>query len=321
MHNAKVLWHRKNGSDIAERTIEPIQEEREVVIESEYSFVSIGTEKTIISSDLSERTAEKMRVPYMQGHFNEDFTYGYSLIGKVIEGPKKLLHQHVHVMHPHQDIVKVNADDVFPLPAGVPSKTATLGSNMETAINAIWDAEVSLGDEILVIGFGSIGALVSLLANSIVGPRLSVLEINPNRSKIAKSYGFKVIDSIERGNFDVVFNTSGKGDMLQKGLDLCRVEGKVIELSWYGNKQVNLSLGEDFHYGRKQIISSQVSQIPLKKRATWDYKKRKVLAFDLLKELNTEPLFNLEIPFLECPVFFNKLRQKNFDELAVVIKY
>ena len=320
MHKAKVLWHRKNSSEIIDSTIEN-PTKKEVIVASAYSFVSLGTEKTMVTSELPEKTAQKMRVPYMQGNFNSDFTYGYSLIGKVIEGPENLMDKWVHVMHPHQDIVKVSTEDVFPLPEGVLPKIATLGSNMETAINAIWDAELSIGDGVLVIGFGSIGALVSLLANSIAGLKLTVLERNPARSKIAKGFGFKVIDSIATGDFDVVFNTSGNTDMLQKSLILCREEGKVIELSWYGNKQVNLSLGEDFHYGRKQIISSQVSQIPLKKRAIWDYTKRKKLAFELLKELYTEPLFNLEIPFIESPTFFNKLRQKNFDELAVVIKY
>jgi hypothetical protein len=320
MHKAKALWHRKTHSELTDLTINHIEKD-ELVVESEYSFISLGTEKTMITSELSEETAKKMRIPYMQGNFHDDFTYGYSLVGKIKEGPKNLMNQWVHVMHPHQDIIKVGINDVFQVPEGVSPKTATLASNMETAINAIWDAEVGIGDEILVIGFGSIGALVALLANSTIGIKLSILEINPTRRKIAESYGFNVVDSIETGNFDVVFNTSGSADMLQKGLVICRNEGKVIELSWYGNRQINLSLGEDFHYGRKQIISSQVSNIPLKKQGLWNYLKRKKLAFELLKQLHIAPLFNLEIPFLESPLFFNKLRQKNLDALAVVIKY
>jgi len=101
------------------------------------------------------------------------------------------------------------------------------------------------------------------------------------------------------------------------------MEGKIIELSWYGTKSVQLNLGGDFHYQRKQIISSQVGQVPFEKSARWNYQRRKETVWELLKN----PLFDAhithEIPFTESPAFFDKLRNGEVQNegLGWVIRY
>ncbi len=48
------------------------------------------------------------------------------------------------------------------MPADVTTERAVLAAQMETALNALWDAAPRLGDRIAVVGAGSIGCLVAL---------------------------------------------------------------------------------------------------------------------------------------------------------------
>ena len=89
------------------------------------------------------------------------------------------------------------------------------------------------------------------------------------------------------------------------------MEGKVVELSWYGEKEVSLNLGGDFHLQRKQIISSQVSRVPYDKSARWDYKRRKEVVLKLLKNSIFDSILTNEINFEDAPAFFNSLRTRD----------
>ena len=104
-------------------------------------------------------------------------------------------------------------------------------------------------------------------------------------------------------------------------IDSVGIEGKVIELSWYGTRESTISLGGDFHYRRKQIISSQVGVIPSAKTHRWDYKRRKQLVFNLLKNPVFDQHISAVIPFEESPQFFEELRTKPFAGIGYIIEY
>lgn len=314
------LWHNKENSWLVEKN-SPLDTVDQIVVQSLYSLVSLGTERLVTTQNFTEVLASNMGIPYMQGSLLNDFTYGYSLVGQVISGPLEIKGKFVHLMHPHQNVLAVRKQDVFIIPDSMDPKLATLASNMETAVNAIWDGSVEIGDKILVIGYGIIGAMIALLAKTIGGVEVTIRENNPNKGLVIANAGFKKYDQRNSSDFDVVFNTTSSGEMLQEAIELTRQEGKIVEVSWYGDRSIKVNLGADFHYGRKRIICSQVSQIPYKKQPIWDYKKRKNLVFKLLNDLNPIHLIESEVPFSETPVFFDELRRGAIDSVGVVIKY
>lgn len=323
MIKAKELWHvSPSASEIKDLTLdEPV--DNEVVIETVFSMVSSGTERIVSTGNVPDEVGEYMRVPHMKGLFSFPCTYGYSLVGMVMKGPDSLIGQLVHVMHPHQSVIVQHQDDIYLVPGFIPAKRATLASNLETAINAVWDSGLSAGDKVLVVGFGIIGSLVALLVKRFPAVDLLVLEKNQERAAMAESLGFRVLSTTKRvgTGYDIAFNTSSSSRGLQICIDSLGYEGKVIELSWYGSDSVSIRLGEGFHYNRKQIISSQVSNIPASKNIRWDKKRRKDLAFKLLKDDVFDKLITLEVPFRYAPSFFKKLRNDEIDDIGVVISY
>lgn len=290
----------------------------QVLLRSLYSMVSLGTERLVATGQVPASTWPYMEVPYQDGDFSFPIKYGYSLVARVEKGPIQLLGKEVHLMHPHQDICIVAEEAVFPLPGDVPPARATLASNMETAVNAIWDARLKPGSRVLIVGFGMIGALLAGCLRKEPGREFFVLETDPRRKKLAESLGLKCLS--EENQFDIVFHTSATASGLQSAIDLAGFEGKVIELSWYGERSVELNLGASFHHQRKVIQSSQVSHIPTHV-PEMDFRKRKEIVFEILQDAWFDGLLEEAIPFEKLPDFFGKLRRQKLSGVSGLIRY
>lgn len=318
---AKALWHLSDSSSVIKATKLPAENSNSCIVKTAYSLISTGTERLVSLGLVPESLHSQMKVPYMQGKFSFPLTYGYSMVGRVISEQSTLFGKLVHFMHPHQDICHVEASSLFEIPENIPATRAGLASNVETALNAIWDSGLSIGDRTLVCGFGMIGALVARLLSFMPGVEVQVLEIDPGRKKKAKEMGFEVVENPEQEQYDLAFHTSASAGGLQKCIDSVGLEGKIIELSWYGTKSIALQLGGSFHRNRKQLISSQVSIIPKQKSARWDYKRRKETVFELLKNDIFDQHISHIIPFEDTPDFFQKLRTDKLEGLGYLIKY
>jgi len=316
----QALWHINPVSSDILRS-EPEIQKNQCLLQSKYSLISVGTERTVSMGKVPVDLHDSMAVPYMKGAFSFPVKYGYSLVGKVLKGPSEWMGRNVHLMHPHQDYCYSNLSDLFILPPTIPLKRATLISNMETAVNAIWDSQVSIGDRVVVVGFGLIGSLVALIVRQIPGVEVQVVEIDKSRQQVARSLGFGVSDSCKKNHFDMAFHASGSATGLQNAIDAVGLEGPIIELSWYGNRKVDISLGTTFHSLRKQLISSQVSFIPSTKQSGWDFKRRKKTVLNLLHNPVFDHLLDTEVPFKESPSVFEKIRNNDWEPLTCVVKY
>jgi NADPH:quinone reductase-like Zn-dependent oxidoreductase len=283
-----------------------------------YSLVSTGTERLVATGGVPKALHTPMRVPGMTGDFTFPLTYGYSWVGKV-ETPEHPLHEKVvHTLWPHQTALRTPAEMLFPLPETVPPLRATLASNMETVVNAIWDSGISLGDRALVVGFGMIGGLLSRTLSRIPGVQVQVAETHAQRQSQLSAMGFSPWDSAP---VDLAFHTTATGAGLQQAIDAVGPEGKVIELSWYGEREANVRLGGDFHYGRKQVISSQVAHLPTDRQVRWDFHRRKALVMELLGDPAYDAHITQVLPFEQAPAFFEGLRSGTVPPLGTAFNY
>src|SRR5690349_10211991 len=112
----------------------------EVLVRALHSGISRGTEMLVYRGQVPPSEYERMRAPFQEGDFPGPVKYGYASVGIVERGPPDLQDRHVFCLHPHQTRYRVPADAVHVLPEGVPPARAVLAANMETAVNALWDA-------------------------------------------------------------------------------------------------------------------------------------------------------------------------------------
>ena len=317
----QAIWHTSKTQTIVKE--EPLSDLSEgfCSVKSLFSLISSGTERLVATGKVPAELYTKMEVPYMQGRFPFPVKYGYSLVGEVASPDHPWYGRLVHLMHPHQGHVLAKATDMTLLPDDLPARRATLASNLETAVNAVWDAKVSVGDRVLVVGFGMIGALVSRLLSWIPAVELLVAEQNPKRRELARRMGFDPLSTPQAGYFDQAFHTSSSAAGLQTCIDAVGMEGTVVELSWFGNQAVQLQLGGGFHYQRKKIISSQVSHIPGDRQQRWDYRRRKEVVLQLLQNAAFDEHITDEIALQDAPTFFDQLRNGTADGLGYCINY
>jgi threonine dehydrogenase-like Zn-dependent dehydrogenase len=138
-----------------------------------------------------------------------------------------------------------------------------------------------------------------------------------------KQFGFSLLENPDEATepFDVAFHTSGTGAGLQAALDLVGLEGRVIEMSWYGDQAVNVHLGGDFHILRKQLISSQVSRIPVAMQARWDHRRRMRAVFKMLRDPAFDMHLTHEITLEEAAELFNDWRSSPPEGIGYCIRY
>ena len=298
----------------------------QVLVRALYSGISRGTESLVFRGEVPPSQHQVMRAPFQEGDFPGPVKYGYSSVGEVLEAPvgpeASLIGRHVFCLHPHQDLYLVPAPAVRVLPDGLPPERAVLGANMETALNAVWDARPSVGDRIVVIGGGVVGLLVAWLCRQIPAARVSLVDIDASREGVAEGLELEFSDRAPAGaDADFIFHASGSPDGLEAALSVAGVEATVVELSWYGNQSVPLPLGEAFHSRRLTLRSSQVGRIPIDRAARWDHARRLGLALDLLRDERLDLLISGESDFEELPEVMGRIAEDGRGVLCHRIRY
>jgi threonine dehydrogenase-like Zn-dependent dehydrogenase len=257
----------------------------DVLVRAVAGAISRGTESLVFTGHVPPSEYQQMRCPFQDGDFPAPVKYGYASVGVVEAGPAALRGQRVFCLYPHQDRYIVPATAVLPVPAAVPDERATLAANMETAINAMWDAGPRIGDRIAVIGAGVVGCFIAALAAKLPGTRVELVDIDPRRARIAEALGCRFAAPADAsGDCDMIFHTSASEAGLATALRLAGFEARLIEMSWYGNKPVAVPLGEAFHQRRLQLISSQVGAVAQARRARRTHRERLGLALELLAD-------------------------------------
>ena len=294
----------------------------DVRVRALYSGVSRGTETLVYRGEVPASEYERMRAPFQAGAFPAPVKYGYASVGEVEEGPAALRGQRVFCLHPHQTRYVVPAVAVHPLPDGVPPGRAVLAANLETAVNALWDAGVRLGDRVAVVGAGTLGCIVARLAARIPGCSVELVDVAPGRAGVARALGVGfALPADARGEADVVFHASGMADGARVALGLAGFEATVIELSWYGTRSVPLPLGEAFHARRLTLRSSQVGQVATAQRARWSHGRRLALALALLEDAALDALVTGEDTFEALPEALRRLATSPGATLCHRIRY
>jgi len=296
--------------------------EDDVVVQSLFSGISRGTEALVFSGRVPQSEWTRMRAPFQEGEFPGAVKYGYANVGRVECGPRELTGQSVFVLYPHQTRYVVPASAVHVLPAGVPPERAILAANLETALNGVWDASPRIGDRVVVIGAGTVGCLVAWLASRIEGCQVQLVDVNPQRERIARALGvpFAQPDGAMH-DADIVIHVSGSPEGLQRALEIAGLEATIIEMSWFGDRQVTLPLGGAFHSRRLTIKSSQVGQVAASQRARWDTRRRMAHALSLLADPALDVLITGESSFNDLPDLMARLAQTPGDTLCHRIRY
>ncbi|MEV0724144.1 zinc-binding alcohol dehydrogenase [Micromonospora purpureochromogenes] len=322
IRDAHAFWLRSPGVGEIRPVTLPAPGPDEVLVRALYSGVSRGTETLVFTGGVPADQYAAMRAPFQEGDFPAPVKYGYLSVGVVEAGPARLRGRTVFCLHPHQSAYVVPASAVTPVPEGVPAARAVLAGTVETAVNALWDAAPLVGDRVSVVGAGMVGCAVAALLARFPGVRVELVDTDPARAAVAAALGvgFASPDDAADGR-DLVVHASATGPGLQRAIDLLAPEGTVIELSWYGDRPVRLSLGGSFHSGRLTIRSSQVGTVSPVRAARRSYADRMALALELLADPVFDALLTGRSRFADLPDVLDRLAAGSLPALCHLITY
>jgi len=293
----------------------------DVLVRTLCSGVSRGTETLVFRGGVPASQHEAMRAPFQEGEFPGPVKYGYLNVGVVEHGPPELLGKTVFCLYPHQTRYVVPASAVTVVPDDVPPGRAILAGTVETAVNAVWDAAPHLGDRIAVVGAGMVGASVAKLLAGFPATRVQLVDVDETKADVAAALGvdFATPEAAE-GDCDLVVHASATDAGLARSLELLATEGEVVELSWYGDREVRVPLGEHFHSKRLAIRCSQVGMVaPARRRK--GYAGRMAVALRLLADPSFDALVSGEHKFEELPAVLPRLARNELSALCLRVMY
>ena len=332
---ARAVWFpRPRAVEIREEPDRP-PAPGEVRIRAVVSAISHGTEMLVYRGEVPEDLA--LDLPTLRGGFGFPIKYGYASVGRVEEvgpgvrgfAPGDLVFTH----HPHQTGYTVAADLPVALPAGVTPEFGVLLANAETAVNVLLDAPVMVGEVVVIFGQGVVGLLLTQLIRRHLPGALLTVDPLPRRRQLSMSLGADasldpaedvaaaVRERADGRGADLIIEASGQPVVLQAALDVAALEGRVLVVSWYGTKPVQLDLGGAFHRRRLRLISSQVGHVPGSISPRWDVARRRRVAAELLPSLALEPLISHRFPFDRAAEAYALVDQRPEEVVQVVLTY
>jgi NADPH:quinone reductase-like Zn-dependent oxidoreductase len=319
---AEALWYVGPGrAEIREERLPPLAADA-LRVRALYGALSRGTEALISAGRVPASEYQRMRGPFMAGTFPFPVKYGYATVGEVEAGPENWIGRSIFALHPHQTRFDVPAAAAAPVPVEIPLSRAVLAANMETALNATWDAAPGPHGRIAVVGAGVVGALVAFICARIDDAEVTLIDVNPQRAELARALGAAFASPADAPrDCDFVFHASATGAGLSTALDIAADEATIVELSWYGTGTVAVPLGGAFHSRRLRLISSQVGKVAPSHRASWTHQRRLEAAIRLTAHPHLDALLAPAVPFHDLPEKIPDILKPASGVLCQLISY
>lgn len=318
---ARALIYTNPGrAEISEVPLDPLLDDQ-VEVRTIATALSRGTERLVFHGLVPVSEHERMKAPFQAGKFSFPIKYGYCAVGTISDGPSNLLGRNVFCLHPHQSHFRVPIEMVNLLPESLDPARAVLAANAETAVNAIWDAKLKPGSQVLVVGAGLVGCLIAAFLSLRGDLRVTCCDILPHRAATLSEFDVSFVTQPEGSVYQTAFHCSASAAGLQTAIDALSFEGEVIELSWFGDKPVPLILGGAFHSQRLAIRSSQVGHVAASRRASTGYRERMAEALRLLGDPRLDAFVTEEIAFEAVPDALPRLLGDDPSCIATRIVY
>lgn len=319
---SQSLWYvAPERIEIRSEILDPLPKNN-VQVRTLFSALSRGTESLVFKGLIPESEYSRMGAPFMGGKLPFPVKYGYSNVGRVELGPPELIGQLVFSLMPHQSIFQADANNILVIPREIPAQRAVLAANMETALNAVWDASPGPGDRIVIIGAGVLGCLIAYLCGHLPGAEVTLVDTNLEREEVAKKLGVQFSPpELAPKDCDLVIHCSASAAGLSTAISSAGEEATILELSWYGSNKIDVSLGGAFHSRQLKLQSSQVGHISLSRRPRWSHRRRLATALAMLSDSRLDVLLTKPISFEALPSELPKIFSAQSSALCCLIQY
>lgn len=311
----------------------PPPDEGQVLIRTEVSAISAGTESLFYTGTQPRTMRLDSNITALEGSTGYPLSYGYSLAGRIIAtGPgvdERLAGRKAFAFHPHAMHALVRLEDAMVLPEAMDLSDAVFFPTMETAVNLVMDGAPIIGEKVAVLGLGMVGLLTTALLSRFPLGSLYGIDTAGSRRRTAGELGATMCSGgadealRESGpeGMDLIYELTGNPAALDSALSLCGFGSRVCIGSWYGTKTHPVALGGDFHRNRVRLFSSQVSTVAPELTGRWTKARRVRTVMDEIGRLHPRRLISHSFQLEDCVQAYTLIHESPDDLLQVVFTY
>lgn len=330
--NDTIVFEDAGVVSVADRDV-PAPGPAQVLVETERTLISTGTELTVLSGDVEAGSKWDDIAEY-------PFVPGYNNVGVVVETGDDVERlepgQRVATLTSHRAYTVADAERCRPVPPELSADEAVFFTIAEIVSNGVRRSDLTWGESTVVYGLGLLGQLATRLchaagARPVVGADLASSRLD----YLPDGAGVVGVDPTERSPesvleaetdrlADVVFEVTGNPDVITTELDALREQGRFVVLS-----SPKGDTAFDFHDHCNgpsyRIIGAHNSSHP--ETATpdnpWTQHRHCELFFEYLAEetFEVESLVSHRRHYTEAPDLYEMLLDDRTDAMGVVLEW
>jgi threonine dehydrogenase-like Zn-dependent dehydrogenase len=221
------------------------------------------------------------------------------------------------------------------LPEGIDPIAGIYSQMGVIALNAIFDADIHVGETVAVFGQGVPGQIVAQLAR-LNGARVIVVDKDEWRLEQSMKFGADIALNTSKCDIakeiklltdgkgaDVCIEISGSSAALHEAIRATVYNGRVVCSGFIQGGADSLYLGEEFHHNRIQIVCSQIGGVAPVLGNRWNRLRMERTIMDLQKagKIDLKSLITHVVPFKEAGQAYAMLDKANEKCLQVVLAF
>jgi len=306
----------------------------EILIRTRQTLISTGTELTAYTGDFPPNSvwAKYVQYPWRLP--------GYSNVGEVVAiGPdvsgynigQRVASWGRHATYNIQPLTQVQA-----IPDGVADDQAVFWNLGKTVMNGVRQAQLALGEAVVMVGAGILGQLATQYAHLSGALPLIVVDLSEQRLQMAESHGAthtlvggraELLDDIQqitRGRLaDVAFEITGNQHIIPSVLQMVRRLGRVILLGSPRGK-VSVDFHDEVHTLGLRIIGTHVTTHPQAETFynPWTAERNGELFFDLVRAdyLKLDRMISHRYTWQDAPEAYKMLASDRTQAMGVILE-
>lgn len=325
---------------------DPEPQPGEVLLKTRYSGVSAGTELTVYRGSNPYLSSEwdPQRRLFASGGATHAYPldgWGYEEVGVVVaagsEEDRDLVGRVVWGAWGHRSVAVRPAAYARArlLPDGIEPMLGVFAKIGAIAMNAVLDADIHVGEDVIVFGAGVPGQITAQLAR-LNGGRVTVVDPVEARRVLAQRLGARrvldpvhddvgraVRDATDNRGADVVIEMSGSYQALHEAVRTAAYSSRVVAAGFFQGPATPLRLGDEFHHNRISIIGSQISGVAPHLQHRWDEVRMSATVLELAHqaEVDLAALVTHVVPADDAAEVFQMLDTAPHDAMQVVLDY
>jgi len=202
----------------------------------------------------------------------------------------------VHENGAFADYVKAGEMKTFKIPDNMSLVEAAMIEPFSVALHSIDASHLKIGDRVLVVGAGPIGAIIGLLASNCGAGKVMISELSEFRLNSAKKSGLLtfnasdneslyefIMDNTDNNGVDVAFECGGTKSSVKACLEGIGIKGKLIQVGL--PKELVETDYRNMVYREQEIIGIRVYREGTFMRAIQFLSEKNILLQDLVSDV------------------------------------